>query len=219
MGNNYQDPEYINRFFDGMNKAGVVYVLIKNIGRELPNHLVKGKDIDIVVHTESKGVFHDYMKSIARNVIHPYGKEKGWHNIYGLGRFEFWRLKAADDIYIDVTEKLCCQSLMPKIWIPLDNHIQEAIWRNRIFDEKNNWWCMDDNVLYVYLIVRCVFDKKKFSSVYRKEIEALRHNIEQDIVLSYLKLVFFKFSSILLEMLDTKKYDQIIPMYMKFRDY
>ena len=215
----YINTEYIRHFFDGLNNSGVVYALLKNIGDELPDCLISGKDIDIIVHPESMPFFHKYMKKIARKVIHPYGYEHGWRKIYGLEEFEFWRLKTADDIYIDVTEKLCCQSLMPKIWIPLDNNIQEAVWRNRLFDEKNNWWRMDDNVLYVYLVVRCVFDKKKFSDVYRKEIEILRPNIDKDVVMSYFKLVFFNFTTMLCGLLNTKEYDRIIPSYMKFKDY
>ena len=219
MGKAYINSDCIKNFFDGLNNSGVIYMLIKNIGNELPDCLIHGKDIDIIVHPESMLLFHNYMKKVARKVIHPYGCENGWRNIYGLGRFEFWRLKTADDIYIDVTEKLCCQSLMPKIWVPLDNQIQEAIWRNRLFDEKNNWWRMDDNVLYVYLIIRCVFDKKKFSDAYRREIEVLRHIINQDVVIPYFQLVFFRFTTLLLAMLEEKEYNNIIPSYISFKDY
>ena len=219
MGETYINSQYIIHFFEGLNNSGVVYALIKNIGNELPDCLIPGKDIDIVVHPEYRSQFHKYMKKIARKVIHPYGKENGWRNIYGLEEFEFWRLHTAVDIYIDVTFSLCCKSVMPKIWVPLDNQIQKSVWENREFDIDHNWWHLDYNSLYLYLIVRCVFDKKTFSDLYQKDIEVLRNKIELDTVKYFFKLVFFKFSDQLINLLDDKLYDTIIPSYLSFKNY
>lgn len=219
MMNNYINPNLINNFFAGLNQSGINYVLIKNVGDELPNRLKQGKDVDIVVHPDSKQAFHNYIKKIARQRVHPRGKECGWHNMYGLAQFEFWRLNAADDFYIDVTYQLCCHSLMPNIWIPLDNVIQIDIWKNKIFDKEKEWWKLDDNLLFTYLIVRCVFDKQVFSELYIQEIEKISEHIEVEKVKEYLKLVFFKFTEQLMCLIKDKEYSVIIESYLKFKDY
>ena len=40
--------KYILDFFKTLNKENVQYMLIKNIGKELPHNLKDGKDIDII---------------------------------------------------------------------------------------------------------------------------------------------------------------------------
>lgn len=216
---NYINPILINDFFDGLNKANVSYVLIKNIDNELPEKLKAGKDIDILVEKSSMKTFRTYMRMKARKIIHPYGKEMGWRNIYGLEDFEFWRLKTYDDVFVDVSNKLCCHSLMPQIWIPLDNKIQEDIWKNKVFDKQNKWWRIDDNVLYIYLVVRCVFDKKIFPDIYKLEIEKKKNIVDMNIVRSYFKVIFFSFTDKLMEMLDHREYDLIVETYIKYKNY
>jgi len=216
---NYINSIYIKKLFEGLNNSGVVYALIKNVGKELPYNLMSGKDIDIIVHKDSMCQFHEYMDKIGRKIIHPLGKEYGWENLYGLDEFEFWRLNTFDDIYIDVTNKLCCHSLMPKKWIPLDNIIQMDLWKNKIFDINNNWWRMDDDVLFVYLVIRCVFDKKYFSPTYKSEIQNQLKSINEEIVVKYLRVVFFNFTEKLMLMLKNEEYDSIFNSYIKFREY
>lgn len=215
----YINVKFVEDFIQGLNNSNVTYVIIKNIGDELPSHLAPGKDIDIIVHKDSMNAFHDYMKPIARRIIHPFGKEHGYQNIYGLEEFEKWRLNTADDLLIDVSNKLCCQSVMPKIWLPVDNLIQRDMWENRVFDKNKNWWRIDDNILFSYLLIRCVFDKHFFPDLYIKEIEKVRPIIDMETVMSYLKLVFFKFSPTLIDLIDKKKYQSIIPSYFKFKNY
>lgn len=219
MDDKYLPPHFINRFFEGLNEAGIEYVLIKNICGELPDHLIAGKDIDILVHSESMNSFHDYMRPIARKIIHPFGKEYGWRNLYGLEEFEKWRLNTSEDILVDVSCKLCCQCLMPKMWLPLDGFIQQELWRHRIFESEKNWWRIDNNVLYSYLVIRSVFDKRCFTEFYIDEIERLAEVIDAQIVKSYFKLVFFKYTDTLFEMLENRNYHEIISRHLRFKGY
>lgn len=219
MSNKYINPLFIKYFFEGLNKEGIDYVLIKNVGDELPNNLVIGKDIDILVHLESMHSFHSYISKHGRKMLHPYGKEAGWINIYRLPEFEFWRLNTADDLFIDVSNKLSCHSLMPKIWIPLDNHIQTDLWKNKVFDNENGWWRIDDDILYVYLVSRCILDKRQFPDVYRKEINKQISKINKDKVTLYFEYVFFKFTCTLMKMLEEKDFDNIISAYIRCKDY
>ena len=215
----YINSAHIIKFFNGLNDAGVKYVLIKNIGDELPCHLPNGKDIDIVVHEDSVTVFHQYMLNNGRKVIHPYGKEAGWNNIYRLPEFEFWRLNASDDIFVDVSNMLSCHSLTPHVWLPLDNHIQLDLWKNKVFDEENQWWIIDSNIQYVYLAVRCVLDKRCFPPAYCQEIKRKRSQIDIEKVKYYLRFVFFNFTDTLVDMLDNGDFSNVIDAYISYKDY
>ena len=219
MDTKYINPFFIKNFFEGLNNEKINYVLIKNVGNELPDNLIIGKDIDILVHHESMHSFHKYISKHGRKMLHPYGKEAGWLNIYRLPEFEFWRLNTADDLFIDVSNMLSCHSLMPNIWIPLDNHIQTDLWQNKVFDEENKWWRIDDDILYVYLVSRCILDKRKFPEVYREEIKKQRSKIETEKVKAYFENVFFKFTDPLMIMLDKGDFDNIISAYIRYKNY
>ena len=103
--------------------------------------------------------------------------------------------------------------------IPLDNFIQDYIWKNRVWDENNLWWIADDRIVLLYLIVRSIFDKKIFRKTYIQEIE-LRNNFTKDYqFLKLCKPVFFKYTDRLIKLIELKKYDEILEDYQHFCDY
>ena len=154
------NKKLVDEFFFGLNEAEIEYVLIKNICEELPCNLRDGKDIDILVHTSSVPAFKQAMlKMNFKQIVAPYGIREGWSFGYQLNEYQFWRKNNATcNFFIDAAEKLMCKSLMPKMWIPIDNTINESIWRDKVFDTKNNWWSMDEDNVAAYLIIRSVFD-------------------------------------------------------------
>lgn len=215
----YIENDIIRKFFQMLNEKDIQYVLIKNIANELPNKLVKGKDIDIVVYEENKVDFENIMK---KNHFfmqeHPWGKSNGWEFMYGLPEFQFWKLEN-DDLFIDVSFKLCCKSLMSQAWIPLNQDIQERIWQEKRWDEKFNWWNMDNETRFIYYIVRCIFDKQIFSANYIEEIENEYSKIDINVVRELLRGVFFKYTDRILFLIKQKKYDEIQQDYISFADY
>lgn len=216
---NYINSDLIKSFFSDLNNSEIEYALIKNIGNELPDFLVPGKDIDIIVNAACMKDFHEFMKKRSRRYIHPRGPESGWHNMYGLKNFEFWRLNTSDDIFIDVTYQLCCHSLMPNIWLPLDNQIQVDVWKNKVYDTEHNWWTLDKNVEFAYLLARCIFDKQSFSNNYRDLINSLYKIIDIGIVKRYLNLIFFNYTDELLLQISNDDYDNIISRYLSCHNY
>lgn len=215
------DSKYITNFLSGLNQSNIEYVLIKNIADELPEHLENGKDIDICVREEDMHKLEDAMLSIGFvQLVHPKGTKNGWAFYYGLPEHQIWKLDCCPyDIYIDISFKLCCMSLTQYAWVPLDSYIQRYMWENKVWDEKNNWWIMDINSRYAYYFIRCVFDKKTFSDKYINEIEKSKYQIDTNIVSSLLEKAFFKFTGKLLELVEEKKYQEIITEYKKFKDY
>lgn len=217
----YIPEKYIKRFFEVMNDNDIQYVLIKNIFDELPCKLPDGKDIDILVHTDSKEKFEECMSAngFGRR-IPPNGKENGWSFAYQLPEYEFWQMeKNKFTFYIDANFKLCCKSLMGKIWIPLDNSIQEELWKNKVFDAENNWWIMDEYTILVYLLVRAVFDKENFRAGYIEGIEKRKHLIAAECVKEKLSKIFFNYTDRLIHMVNEGKYSEIVQDYRGFREY
>ena len=74
-------------------------------------------------------------------------------------------------------------------------------------------------MLLVHLITRCVFDKRKFSKAYIKEIERVFSRVDVLVFEQLLSLVFFKFTRQLIVMLRQKKYSNIFDNYIQFSDY
>jgi len=217
----YIEPQYIKEFFNMLNRSEIRYVLIKNIADELPNALKNGKDIDILVHPEDHEAFSRLMQENQYIcLVPPYGIENGWRFAYSLEPSEFWkRADIADDLYIDVNFRLCCHSFSEKTWIPLDRIVNADVWEHRRFDEERQWWRMDDDTTLIYLIVRSVFDKQDFRIEYIKEIEKLAGQLREPGVVNKLSRIFFGFTPLLVELLSSKKYSEIMHEYVTFVNY
>lgn len=217
----YIPAEFVQDFFSKLNNSNIEYVLIKNISDELPDKLEDGKDIDILVNEKYIKDFKKFMNSNNfKEKTHPYGKKNGWVFGYKLPKHQFWKLKNKDfKFFIDVCFKLCCKSLTPNIWIPLDNCINEDIWKNKVFDDKNNWWIMDDETTLVYMFCRAVFDKKEFKKGYISEIEKRKILLDSESVKHKLSKVFFKYTDLLISQAKSCDYDEIVKNYIAFRDY
>lgn len=217
----YIDANLIKQFFSELNNANINYVLIKNIANELPYKLKDGKDIDILVHFKSQYDFENCMVSIGyKKIVPPNGRKNGWSFGYGLKEYQFWQnINTNFNLYIDVFEKLSCKSLTPKMWIPLDETINQSVWSNKVFDEKNGWWIMSDEDIFVYMIIRSIFDKQYFKQEYISDIESKKFYLKSESVKYKLSKVFFKYTERLIYMLEQNRYDEIFKDYITFSNY
>ncbi len=211
----------INDFFSQLNDSNIEYVLIKNISDEIPNNLKNGKDIDILVNENYIKEFHKFM--IAHNFkkkTHPYGKKNGYVFAYKLKEYQFWKFNNRNfKFFVDVSFKLSCRSITPNVWIPLDNIINEDIWKNKIFDKKNNLWIMDDETILIYLFCRAIFDKKEFKNGYITEIEKRKSLLKKESVKYKLSKIFFSYTDNLISQVENNSYETIINNYVTFKDY
>ena len=116
---------------------------------------------------------------------------------------------------------MVCKSLNAGEWIPLDKKIQHSAWTNKKFYKSVDfkYWGLSEDDEFIMLIVRSIFDKKKFISGYIERIQSLYQYINISFVIEKLELVFFKFSTRLFEKLEKKEYETIINEYIEFRDY
>lgn len=217
----YIPQEVIGDFFEKITESKIPYVLIKNVSNELPDQLMDGKDIDILVHEEHIEDFEQFMiQNNFEKQIHPLGRKNGWNFAYKLPEYQFWKLKNEQfTLYIDASFKLSCKSLTPNMWIPLDHCINEDIWIKKIFDEKNHWWIMDDGTILIYLIVRSIFDKREFKQGYVDGIEERKELLKEKGVQYKLSKIFFHYTGPLIEQISKSQYDSIIENYLTFTEY
>lgn len=210
------NAESIKQFFRMLNGRGLTYVLIKNDGGLIPNRVADGNDVDILIHPDHYEKFLDAVR------------DEGFERLPGESKKYFFLYKMRSDIYLrkddaffHAYDRLACVSFtnMGLSKIPLDNEIQQYIWRHRIWDESNGWWINDDVVILLYLIIRSVFDKQRFRPIYIAEIELREDLLDDSEFVRLCRLVFFRYSERLIEMLRARRYDEILLDYQHFCDY
>lgn len=213
------DRSVIEEFFSLLNENHITYILIKNIAQELPSRLKQGKDIDILVHSDSLTAYHQLMDSHGYiEIIHPKGKEAGWSFLYGIHENSM-RKHLKTGLEIDAYAELCTKSFAMNAWLPLDQSINSSIWEDRVWDAENHWWKMDDVNLIIYLLTRCIFEKGAFSESYIQEIEERRHLLETATCVQRLEKVFFRFTPNLIAAVMKSEYATVIERYKCFTDY
>lgn len=220
--NEYLPSSLVIGFFQLLNDHDIEYVLIKNVAGELPDRLCDGKDIDILVNLSDRNKFTELMKThgfLYR--VPPLGKDAGYQFGYQLPEYQFWQMRdIKQTFYIDASFKLMCKSLTPKFWVPLDEErINRQIWNHKVWDNLLRCWRIDDKILLVYLLARCIFDKKRFSPAYIATLEPLRPLLWDVEVIAMLETLFYRFTPLLQDFLQQREYGQICHAYLTFQDY
>ncbi len=213
--NDFVDSQIIMNFFRMLNEENIQYVIRNNLGNEIPNHLRKSKDIDLLIHEDDYSRFEEKMFELGCR------KEEKADNrfLYGLKGDIMWYMPDYMETFrVHVFSKLSCKALLP-FWIPLDKKIQKRIWEEKIWDKENEWWIVDNETRFVYLLVRCIFDKKQFMDVYIEDIKKYKEIIDMDLTKELLSTVFFKYTNRLLFMIDNNKFEDIIEDYISYSEY
>ena len=210
------NPEHIKNFFRLLNEKEISYVLPKNDGNLIPYAVEDEKDVDIIVAPKHYEKFLDTVLQAGFEWL-P-GESKKYFFLYKL-RSDIYLRK--DDAFFHAYEKLSCVTLtnMGLSKIPLDDAVQNYLWQNRIWDEKNCWWIADDKIALLFLIVRSVFDKKFFRPIYIKEIELRKKFLDEPEFIALCEPVFFKYTSCLLALIKAGRYDEIREDYIRFCEY
>lgn len=209
---------FILDFFNKLNDSGIRYVLLRNIGNELPDNYQKGKkDIDLLVHPNDRSKLHSFMK---KNKLvswpHPLDKGSGLEYLYAVYPFEFYK---KDGYYFDICYQMVCKSPNAGEYMPVDMLINTSVWENRRLDGEYPWYRLSDEDLMVHLLTRCIFDKKKFTTEYKNELIKLNQTSDKVKLKLKLETVFFKYSDTLLKKIETGQYDNIINSYLSFIEY
>lgn len=211
------DRKKIYNLFNELNGNHIRYAIIKNIDNELPDNLELNKDIDLIVRKGDKLRTLRILKNYGyKQIIHPFGKENGYEFLYGADEFDFLY---KDGLFLDISYQLCCKSLMPNAWIPLDQYINNSVWKFRHYDINNNWWILGEEDMLIYSVIRCIFDKKIFSPHYCKYIATNKEKFKEEDIQKKLSLVFFKYTDRLVEQIMGEEFEDIIRNYYQFSSY
>ena len=212
---NYFDESEVVDLFCTINKPGIEYILLRNINKELPSNLPTTKDIDIIVAEDSLIKFEESLfKKGWERIIHPYVSIPF---LYAMKPFRFYN---KEGLHVDVCCQLACRSLNEGEWFPLDAHIQDELWKNKIKSLNQPWlYQLSHEDELIHLITRCVFDKKKFPGGYISRIDELMGAVNVVNITYKLSLIFFKFTNTLLELIREKQYNNIYQTYLQFKEY
>ncbi len=208
----------ITTVLSALAESGVPYRLLRNINDELPEKLIEGKDIDLLFYWNDRNKIERFLKQNSfRKISHPLRKNKF---LYGVHPFEFYKHVSAD-FFIDCHFELACRSLNQGEWIPLDSKIQQQAWSSctsypiggiRVLGLPHACECL-------HLLTRCIFDKRQFTDGYIRRIEELSDMLNDAELMTVFKPVFFKFSEMLLQLLRTKRHEEIIHAHLRFKEY
>lgn len=217
--NNINNNEIIN-LFKNLNESKIEYILLRNIGNELPNSLRIGKDIDLLInknHQNIKNLESILYKSGYKTISHPH---KNDIFLYSCDKFIF-KYNNSNKIKLDLQFQILCRSLNAGEWLPIDQKIQDSAWNNKVMrnNEGLSYWSLSNEDEFITLIVRSIFDKNIFLDDYKNKIIELYELIDINNVEEKLQLIFFKYSSILLNHIKTKNFNSLIDNYIMFKDY
>lgn len=214
----YLSSDLIKDSFKTLNESKIPYLLIRNINNELPNNLLPGKDIDILIRSEDLARMLTYLKSNSyKERPHP------WRNdifLYALPKFRFM---VKNELIFDFCTKLSCRSINQGEWLPLDNFIQQKAWETRTLKDFDGieYSTVSKEVEIVTLIVRSIFDKNRFESGYEYRIkELLTFNLDQKTVSEMLSLVFFSAAGFIWDSIKTRDdFSEIYKDYISYKKY
>lgn len=199
--------ETLEEIFDG-DCARLLYDL-----GELPDKLLVGKDVDILIHDKDFPYLSSKLKKLNfHEVTHPNIADT---YIYGALKRRMFLRKG---LFLDIHSQIVVRSLDAGQWMPLDVTIQEAAWATKALTESE-FPIVPREVECIYLIARCIFDKKCFPKAQRERISYLLCNQLESSHKNMTKKVFFSFSEILLDFARRGDFDSIFKAYKNFRDY
>ena len=98
------------------------------------------------------------------------------------------------------------------MWMPLDKKIQTHIWDNTELE-------LNSIDFYIYKLVYAFFFDRAFTSKTISYLEKMESVLQDDMFKELLQMVFFKYSSHLIEKLSRKEYYDLIEDYFSFLDY
>jgi hypothetical protein len=211
------NPRHVLRIFEILNKYDISYRLLRNTDNEIPDNLLIGKDIDIIVsYFERNRIIELLLREGMKLIPHPFRRDI---KLYGVNEFD--KLEDANGILLDINYEVVVHSLTDEYWIPLDKEIQLSVWKNSknviISGVPITLLCNED--LFIVTIARCIFDKKGFSMWHQEMLSELLLSLDVHTVIEKLELIFFKYSKRLINLIHNDDYDSIYEDYLSFKDY
>lgn len=134
--------------------------------------------------------------------------------LYGMKRFLYFMVNGETLV---VCCQLACRSTLNNGWVPLDKQINGLALVN--VTQKGRLYYLSAEDELCYLAAKCVYTEKEFDKNDIRRIEACMSMVDRERLMPKLEGVFFRFTEHLLQLLERKEYDDIIPSLWKYAAY
>lgn len=160
-----------------------------------------------------------------KNEFSSMAHKNGWKKIkdkskdiylYGMDHFMYY---AYNDVKIEVCCQLACRSTLNKGWVPLDRMINIGALDRVVCSKEDKVSVLSAEDFLCYILGKCVYTDEKFSNYDIDRIEKCLNNAEDKLLRTKLQGVFFNFTDELIEMLNEKKYDDLIDALWCYANY
>lgn len=196
-------------FFEELNKNDIQYCVLE--------YDAENQYVDMFVHPNDNKKYLKLLKHLNYKEITPPMREYAF----------IYRLKpdvsyiSPEGVTIHSACQMSCVSLsnLSKCKLPLDNSIQESLWKNKIWDAEHKYWkiCLEDHLIQI--LTKCVFNQKEFDKQSTQWIEECGVDLDNAELVQKLEGVFFFFTPELILHIKEKRFDKIIYDYRTFRNY
>ena len=177
----------------------------------------KSGELDIFVRERDLSIFYDVMKKEGFKITHSSTDEYSF--IYRLVPDAFWTNEAGEHIHSACQMSCVSLSNLSKFKLPLDNVIQESIWKNKRWDQKEEIWRISNEDKTIFILSRCVFNQKEFDENSIMELNKFSIDWSEEKFLEKMEGVFFKFTSSLVRLIKEQRFDEIVYKHRIFCDY
>lgn len=207
----YQWSEELNalnltftEFRKKMESKGIDYYYLNHFWSDVNGEKVADKIV--IVRPNSMINFCHEMK------VSYYGKSiyRRFSFLYSMQRAVYIEL---NDAKVLVLDRLACKSKFENALMPLDKCLQSYA------DEFYALHIADERLLFIYVIVDAIINGNGFNNISKAYIQDNILCLKENETMNLLKLVFFKYSEKLAEMLIHKNFDGAYSGYVSNMDY
>ncbi len=202
-----------NTFTDISEVTNGKYVTLRNYDL-IPESSSMENDIDILITPI-------FVQEVV-DKIKPYGYNIYQDNnscLYGAQPHIHFKHNSLD-VHFDVTTGLYYRSIADNnIFVNIDNRLTKNIINNKVEVEKVYKNIPHPNDEIVHLVCHCIFDKRKTTERYEKQILNLVDQITPQEVKNTLSLIFYKATDMLFTKIINKDVKDLFESYITFKDY
>lgn len=197
------------KIFEELNKNDIRYCVLE--------YYEESRYVDIFVHPEDNKKYLKLLNKLNYKDNTPQVREYAF--IYKLKPDVIF--VSPENVTIHSACQMSCVSLsnLSKCKLPLDNSIQESLWNNKFWNEKQEYWEISPEDHMIQIVTKCVFNQKEFDEQSIQWIENCGINLDSDDLIRKLEGVFFFFTPDLIRHIREKRYDEIIYDYRTFHKY
>lgn len=197
------------RLLQSLNENSICYCVLKADEQK--------QYVDLFVHLDDLAQFRKLLSNLAYTQTGSTADTYSF--IYCLEADSFWENKQGHRIHAAC--QMFCSSLsnLSKSKLPLDHAIQQSLWQNKVWNEKEQYWEISREDYFIYLLVDCVFNQHAFDEASIYDISTLAELLDSPTLVEKLKGVFFKYTTTLISLIKESRFSEVFQKYQSFCDY